>query len=440
MVELEGMDVRAAVDDASLQLQIKEPRLVREARRLARETLSRKNLLDVNLRNPLAPANLDDFKLGVRAFLRIFVYATKISPEPVEPTSLSELGRTILGWKELIPVERALGRLASANIWDIIDQVQGDDRVALRTFNPLWFVKYTIRTFGRSEALRLLSASRSKSRALVRLNILQGQESKILEELSSQGVVLEPLQGLPNVYEALKAKNGLRKAISAGLLRLQDLPSTLSVAASNPKSGKQVLFASASPTAAVTYLAQLMVNQGAVTVLDSSEERLSRVQEDASNAGISIVKTELVEGIFAIPNLQVETVLLHAPSSRTGVFWREPSLKWRSQQNALEHFAKVQVELLDLCSEAVRLGGDLVYWTRSVAVEEDELAVERFLGRHPEFVLSETSPKIGVPGLRGQSQSQRLFPHRHLCDGAFIARMTKQGSPSLNRKDEVIEF
>jgi len=425
LVELEGMTLRAAVDRAALQLQVKEAPLIREARRLAFETLNRKNILDMVLKKALAPAELDSFRLGVQAFLRIFTYETKVSPQPVESAPFVELGRRILGWKELIPVEQALGRIASINMEELRSRAYDDEGVTLRTLNPLWFVKYTIRTFGRSEALRLLSTSRRRGRVFVRLNVVRIEESAILRELMSRGIVLKPLQGLPSFYEVIKAREGLRKWILAGLVRLQDLPSTLAVVASNPKPGRRVLFASASPSTAGTYMAQLMMNQGDVLVLDGSEERLSRALGDASNAHLSIVRTELAKD-SAIPSLQADTVMLPAPNSRTGVFWREPSLKWRAQPTTIEHFVEAQDRLLDIFSEHVCEGGDLVYWTRSVAVEEDELAVERFLRRHPEFILSETSSKIGVPGLRGQRQSQRLFPHLHLCDGAFVARMTRQ--------------
>jgi 16S rRNA (cytosine967-C5)-methyltransferase len=426
LVELEGMSFRAAVDRAANQLQVKEAPLVREARRLAFETLNRKNLLDLVVKEALAPAELDNFNLGVQAFLRIFAYETKISSNLMEPTSLAELGRRVLGWRELTPVERALGRIVSANMKDVLGDFHDDESVALKTFNPLWFVRYTIRTFGRPKALQLLSTSRPSGRTFVRLNTFRIGETKTLEELKSKDIVLEPIEGLPSIYGVHKAEVGLRMWIAKGLLRMQDLPSTLAVVASKPKAGKRVLFVDASPAASATYAAQLMGDRGDVLVFDSVEERLSRVLADASSAGVSIVRTELIENPLTVPNLQADTVMLHAPNSRTGVFWREPSIRWRSQSNIVEHFAETQGELLDAWSKAVRPGGDLVYWTRSVAVEEDELAVEQFLKRHPEFIISDTLPKIGVPSLRGQYQSQRLFPHIHLCDGAFVAMMTKQ--------------
>jgi 16S rRNA (cytosine967-C5)-methyltransferase len=427
LVDLEEIGFRAAVDNASLQLQIRGAPLVREARRLVFETLSRKNVLDIIIKEAVAPAVLDDFKFGVKAFLRIFTYATKFSAD-LEPVHLAWLGRRILGWKELIPAELALGRISTINVDDIRQRYNDDEGTALRTSNPLWFVKYCTRIFGRTEALRLLSFHSPRGRTFVSLNVLRTNESEILEELKSREVILEPLHGIPNVYEVTKAEEGLRKWILTGKLRLQDLPSTLAVTSSNPCSGRNILFVGASPIAPIIYAAQLMMNQGTLLVLDSSKERLSKVLADTSSAGISIVTAEYSENFDISPDLRYEQIILNAPSSRTGVFWREPSLKWRSEPNAIEYFSDVQMRLLDSCSEAVCGGGDLTYWTRSVAVEENELVVEHFLSRHAEFVLSETTPRIGVSGIRGQRQSQRLFPHLHFSDGAFIAHLTKLGS------------
>ncbi|MCJ7631144.1 hypothetical protein MUP77_01900 [Candidatus Bathyarchaeota archaeon] len=425
LVESDGLDLRAAMSRAVFQLQVKETSRVREARRLAFEILNQKNLLDTILKLVLAPIELGDLKLGVQAFLRIFVFTTRISHSPIKPVYLADLGRRVLGWKELIPVELALGRIAAVNPEETRRKYFGDEGLALRTFNPLWFVKYAIRNFGRQEALEMLSFSGLKGRTFVRANVLRKTESEILENLKSEGIVVEALRGFPNVYEVLDAKKGLRRCIVTGELRLQDLPSTLAVVASNSRPMKNALFVGASPTAEITYLAQLMSNKGTITVLDSSEKRLSRVLADASTAQVSIVKTHLVEDFSTISNVFADTVILHAPSSRTGVFWREPSIKWRTQPGFVDYFKNVQEGLLDIWSEALDAGGNLVYWTTSIAIEEDELVIERFMARHPEFVLAETFPKIGVPGLRGQSQSQRLFPHLNLCDGAFVTRLEK---------------
>jgi 16S rRNA C967 or C1407 C5-methylase (RsmB/RsmF family) len=74
----------------------------------------------------------------------------------------------------------------------------------------------------------------------------------------------------------------------------------------------------------------------------------------------------------------------------------------------------------------VKAEGVLAYSTCSVTVEENEMIIERFLKWHPEFSLAEINPKIGLPGLRGLTKCQRLYPHIHQSNGFFIAKLQKE--------------
>lgn len=111
--------------------------------------------------------------------------------------------------------------------------------------------------------------------------------------------------------------------------------------------------------------------------------------------------------------------------SNTGVFWREPSLKWKVDFEEVKDAIDVQWSMINNYACCVKDGGSFVYWTRSVTVEENELLIERFLKLHPEFSLVEARPRIGVLGLRGQSECQRLYPHLHRADGSYFARLIK---------------
>jgi 16S rRNA (cytosine967-C5)-methyltransferase len=89
--------------------------------------------------------------------------------------------------------------------------------------------------------------------------------------------------------------------------------------------------------------------------------------------------------------------------------------------------AELQWKMLNNCAAYVKEDGSLVYSTCSITVEENELLVERFLKLNPDFRLVETEPRIGMPGLRGLSDCQRLYPHVHLCNGFFIAKLERRG-------------
>jgi len=82
--------------------------------------------------------------------------------------------------------------------------------------------------------------------------------------------------------------------------------------------------------------------------------------------------------------------------------------------------------MLRNCAEKVREGGSLVYSTCSVSVEENEMQIEQLLRLYPDFRLAETKPLIGLPGLRGLTRCQRLYPHIHECNGFFIAKLQRE--------------
>ena len=121
----------------------------------------------------------------------------------------------------------------------------------------------------------------------------------------------------------------------------------------------------------------------------------------------------------------VNLILVHPRCSETGVFWRAPSIRWRVDENTILSAAVDAEQLLHRCVAQVGSDGRLIYWTHSVALEENELVIERFLQRHPEFMLRRVEPMVGLSGLHGQDESQRFYPHTHETDGAFIATLSR---------------
>jgi len=424
LIESERVSLREGVEKASALTQNTDTSKIREARRLTSETLTRQNAIDVVLLETLKPAEFNDLSPRVRSFLRIFSYLIHFAESRVDPAQLAELGRRVLGWEALSSYELALGKISLTCFKLIQLRFQDDERVALNSFNPLWLVKDAVRTFGRKEALKILSPTSRKIDVFVHPNILKKDESEILNELVSENIHLESVSGLTSLYRITGNERALRKWIDLNLVHLQDLPSSFAAANSDPSSDKRVLFVGASPTSVISYVGQLMQNRGSIHVLDTSEKRLSRLVKETSSAGLSIVEPQITED-FTLPDTPADTVMLHAPNSRTGVFWRDPSLKWRAGPDTSKYFRSVQEDLIDRCSKVVAPGGNLVYWTRSLMMEEDECVIERFLTKHSEYVLTQTRPKLGEPGLKGQNECQRFFPHLHHCDGAFLALMKR---------------
>ena len=159
-IELQRLGERLALNRATKQLRIKDRKAIGLAHRLVSETLRRKNYIDFLLNSVLAPRSLNDFKLGARAFLRLYVYETKLADGNLEnAVKIAKMGRSILGWWDLKDAEEVLGEILSINPESALKGLEETEKIGLQTYHPAWFVKYCFRVLGRAEALRFLEKS-----------------------------------------------------------------------------------------------------------------------------------------------------------------------------------------------------------------------------------------------------------------------------------------
>jgi 16S rRNA (cytosine967-C5)-methyltransferase len=415
------------------QLGMTDHNAVRMAHLLVSETVRRQNFIDKFINNIIKPNSLSEFNFGTQAFLRLYVYQTRIVKNWSrinfdEAENIVKLARSILGWKTLQRVEPILGVLLTQRAASVFEGGSDEEQIGLRTFHPSWFVKYCIGLFGRSETVDMLQADMKPPPTYVRINTLKGDENKILERLAQDCINVEKVNELKYTYEVSATRQPVTRTATfqEGLVYLQDKASCFAVEAGNPTRDMTVLDVCAAPGAKTTYLAQLMQNKGEIISLDYSKRRMATWKNEIARTGVEIAKPIIADARAHLALVaKADLLILDPPCTGTGTFGKMPSAKWRLTPGSAEKMAEIQWQMLSNCSEYVKPGGTLIYSTCSVTVEENEMLVERFMKWHPEFLLTEIAPRIGLPGLRGQEKCQRLYPHIHRCNGFFIAKMLK---------------
>ena len=429
-MELQGLGERLALAKAAKQMGIKDSKVVGLAHKMVLETVRRQNLIDFLLNSTLAPRSLSDFKLDLRAFLRLYTYETRmVNGDFEKAVRIARMGRSILGWRELRRAEETLGEILSVQPSQALRGLIDEERVALSTYNPAWFVKYCFRLLGRDEALKFLDNATEISPTYIRINTLKKSEELALKRIEEEGVTLENTRQLKYTYKVVKTQKPLMRTRSFrdGLFFIQDKASCLATEVAGPQAGITVLDVCAAPGAKTSYLAQLMQNRGIIYSIDYSKRRMKIWKRETKRMGTKIAVPILVDARKPLSvKPSADLVILDPPCTSTGVFSKVPSAKWRLTKRSILGMAKVQWEMLTQCAEHVRDRGFLVYSTCSIALEENEMLIERFLKWHPEFTLVEASPRIGLPGLRGQTKCQRLYPHIHECNGFFVAKLQRQ--------------
>jgi 16S rRNA (cytosine967-C5)-methyltransferase len=420
-----GLGERTALFKAAEQIGVDDRNDLRYAHRLIMEVTRNQNKLEYLIDRYL-PKFTEELPHGIGSFLKILAFLKWVdSSEDKDLRRTIFTARQILGWKELHPYEDAISRIVSAPQISYQQIDNENQRIALATCNPEWLLKKLEIIFGRNFALHVLQRNMTGLPTYVRLNPLKNTNSSDLAErlqrLGSSKMDFGDVWKLSGASQL----NQLSRHISNGEIVVQDLASIVASLIASPKPGDTVLDICAAPGNKTTHLAALMENNGKIYSLDISAKRLKQWKREVKQKGVKIATPTLADAANLPFICDADIVLLDPPCSNTGVFARNPLLKWKVSESKIRLFVKRQRAILREGSNKVRLKGVMIYCTCSILPEENEWLIEEFLEKNPGFELEKQSPSIGEPGLRGLDKCQRFYPHIHDCNGYFIARLRR---------------
>lgn len=431
-IEQKNLNERLALALAVKKLGIRNSSARGLAHKLLLETIRSRNLLDWIINFVLKPYSMSDLPSYLRAFLRLYTFELKIKGDGNydKAINIARTGRSVLGWRRVQEVEEALGFILGLKIEKLFRGLSDEETVSLQKSQPLWFVKYCYKLLGRSESLQFFDSSLSNTPTYIRINTLKMPEEALLEEIQEDGITLEKTKGLKHTFKVISYKQPLPKTPSykSGLFHIQDKASCLAVEVASPKAGMTVLDLCAAPGTKTSHIAQMMNNKGQIFSIDYSRRRMKVWKAESGRMDVKNA-TPLISDLFHPPplqNIEANLILLDPPCTSTGVFGRTPSAKWRLSKKSIKRSAAIQWKMINKCTNLLKTGGYLVYSTCSITVEENEVLIERFLKWHPEFTLVDAKPRIGLPGMRGQTLCQRLYPHIHECNGFFVVKLKKE--------------
>src|SRR5712692_6423847 len=412
-----GWSERSAVSRIALS----DPQLLSEkssARALVTEVVSRLDLLDRAVQTTFPGSKLDRRGLSLLRLAAQLMLSDNMGPK----ADLAKALRRISSELEAPKLEQLLGSLIARGSPDTSSEMSDSERVGISTHNPPWWVSYCFYHFGRETGLKILSPP-ARPR-YIRVNPLRnrGRGSLPLElrKYSSQLVEADSgthlLTGSPSV---------LSKYFEIGLFQVQDFASYLAVKAADPSPGENVLDLCAAPGGKTATLAQLMKNRGGITSVDYSRNRIDSWRTETERLGVKIGSPLVGDASNLGLTGQFDLVIVDPPCTGTGILDRNPRMKWHLSQKLVQKFSLLQSRMLEESSKYTRPGGRILYCTCSLTLEENEFVLSKFLSAHADFETHPILKNYGSPGLRGQSNCRRFYPHRDRTAGYFIARLER---------------
>ncbi len=320
----------------------------------------------------------------------------------------------------LIPAEASVLRALERHTLDHPDMPQ-----AVRLEIPDWVFPLLAARFG-PDLEREMGAALDPASLDLRVNLLKTTREEAQAALATEG-----LDATPTPLSPCGLRIDGRRAVTtgaafqSGLVEIQDEGSQLVAALVGAAPEMRVADYCAGAGGKTLALAMAMENRGHIVACDTSAPRLDGAVRRLRRAGVHNAERHLLGPGDKWAKRRAGTfdrVLVDAPCTGTGTWRRNPDARLRLRQRDLDELLPKQAGILDAAARLVRPGGRLIFATCSLLAEENEVQVEAFLQRTPEFRLVPLASSWTLPSPPpGPGPYLSLTPLRHQTDGFFAA-------------------
>jgi 16S rRNA (cytosine967-C5)-methyltransferase len=281
--------------------------------------------------------------------------------------------------------------------------------------HPEWLVNRWQSRWGADRTARLMEWNNTPPKTFARVNTLKTDPGKLLAQWRDEDVEYDFFgKDWIEGYLVFELKShpplGRLPSFELGSFYVQD-PSTLLAARElDPQRGETILDLCAAPGGKLTYLAQLLGNEGRLVAHDAATERLKLIEQNCARLGVTCVQTALPSTLDPRTSALFDRILVDVPCSNTGVMRRRVDLRWRIRPEEFLRLSAAQGELLRRAASLLKPGGILVYSTCSLEPEENSQVVDKFLAEYANFRLDRT---------------RELLPFVEGVDGTYVARLVR---------------
>ncbi|CAN5216214.1 16S rRNA (cytosine(967)-C(5))-methyltransferase RsmB [soil metagenome] len=289
------------------------------------------------------------------------------------------------------------------------------DRLSVETSHPRWLLEKWAVDFGLDDAERIANANNIVPLAAFR--VIDG-DPVLKEEVEKFARRSENVDGC---YLADVREHRLGSLGREGRIYFQDEASQLVANSIEIGDRRSIFDVCASPGGKTGILARhASAKAGIVIAGDISSPRVDLLKESLSRQDVNLHGIVQYDATVHLPFVErsFDHVLVDAPCSGTGTIRHNPELRYFVKPDDLSSFAHKQLSILISASEMVRPGGQIVYSTCSLEIEENEDVCKKFLGLSDDFEA--VASKVSSVFLTDDGFA-RTRPDRDGMDGFFIA-------------------
>ncbi len=265
-------------------------------------------------------------------------------------------------------------------------------------------------------------------------------EETLLKELTLYDIGVEKIPDVTGAFRVTRGHELIGRTYSfiLGHYYIQSLSSMIPPIALDPQPDEKILDMCAAPGSKTTQIALMMENRGA---LYANEPVISRTKSlvhnlekmTVVNTGALNFRGELLSKMF---NPEFDKILVDAPCSALGILNKKDEVdNWWNISNA-EKLSATQYKLLVSALKMLKEGGEIIYSTCTMTIEENELVLDRLMKKFPVEIVECSLPVKSIPGFTtfgkeklnsSLSLTHRIIPWEINSEGFFVAKLRKTG-------------
>lgn len=291
---------------------------------------------------------------------------------------------------------------------------------------PKWFYEKVKKDYG-SAAEEVLKSLKKIPYMAVRINKLNYSEIKFENLLKKMEIKI--IKKIDSVYYLDSGIILYTDEFKQGKIIAQDGASYLAVKVLNPKAGETALDTCAAPGSKTVLMAEFMENQGEIMALDVYPHKIKLIEENCEKMGIDIIKAVKMDARkLKEQGKKFDKILVDAPCSGYGVIRKKPEILYAKDAENIDELSKLQYEILESASQVLKDGGELVYSTCTITLEENTENVRKFLEKNPQFEPVKFEVPENVNGDFDEFGGFCINYKEEILDNFYIMKFRKKGN------------
>ncbi len=284
-----------------------------------------------------------------------------------------------------------------------------------------------------------VTACQRPLRKSIRVNTLKISVEQFVQRAQEKGWQLSPVpwctEGFWIEADETIVPLGNTAEHMSGLFYIQEASSMMPVSAlfkAEEDQFESVLDMAAAPGSKTTQIAAKMENHGVLVANEFSASRVKVLHANIERCGVRNTSLSNYDGrVFGgwLPE-QFEAVLIDAPCSGEGTVRKDADAMKNWSKESVISISDTQKDLIESAFHALKVGGNMVYSTCTLSIEENQQVCHHLKQTFGDAVEFESLVDL-FPGAEKALTEEgflHIFPQVYDCEGFFVARIRKVGS------------